>query len=342
MKKITSLIINQDFTTVLERFAIINPTAIKNAGVDFLSWQSEFKKNVFALKGREIKRIPLKFHMEPEEDAGTHTRRKVIIDATEISVASGYLLVPKKKQKKYAALIASPGHYKFGKETIAGHPCAESELKSDPCSDYGKTAVEAGYVVFVPDWWGWGDKSAHLDAVGGNRDRCNVIQMAASMYGFSVLYLHMLEADAIIDYLECLDIVDSGRIGVIGNSYGGRTAMWIGAFNEKIKCVVSAGAMNLFSERAAKLSSCAIQYFPGILQYGDVGEIYSLIAPRPLQLQAGSEDPLITLTDRDKISEIVKKAYRAVDKANNLSIAFFQGGHILNWTLAEKFLSRHL
>jgi dienelactone hydrolase len=341
-EKGTNLMINQDFKTVLEKFSANYPAAAEYAGSDFLSWQSEFKAKVFELKGREIKRIPLKVSFEQEEDAGTHTRRKVLIDATELSSASGYLLVPKRKQKKYPALIASPGHYQFGKDTIAGHPCSRSELKSQPGSDYGKAAVEAGYVVFVPDWWGWGDKSAHLETVGPRRDRCNVIQMAASMYGFSVLYLHMLEADAMIDYLERLNIVDAGRIGVIGNSYGGRTAMWIGAFNKKIKCVVSAGAMNFFRERASKLSCCAIQYFPGILQYGDVGEIYSLIAPRPLQLQAGSEDTLITLTDRDKIAEIVKKAYQAVAKADNLNIEFFQGGHTLNWPLAEKFLSKHL
>ena len=333
---------NQDFRTALDKFAQSHPTEMEYAQSDFSSWQSEFKKNVFKLRGREIKRLPLKFHMEPKENAGAHTRRKVLIDATEVSAAAGYLLVPKSRRKKYPALIASPGHYQFGKDTVAGLPCAGSELRANPGSDYGRAAVEAGYVVFVPDWWGWGDKCAHLEAVGPVRDRCNVIQMAASMYGFSVLYLHMLEAGAIIDYLESLDIVDSSRIGIIGNSYGGRTAMWIGAFNGKIKCVVSAGAMNLFSERAASLSSCAIQYFPGILQYGDVGEIYSLIAPRPLQLQAGYEDVLIVSANRDKIAEIVKKAYQAVDKADNLNIEFFHGGHTLNWPLAEKFLSKHL
>ena len=69
----------------------------------------------------------------------------------------------------------------------------------------------------------------------GSRDKCNVIQMAASMYGFSVLNLHMIEAEAIVDFLQSLDDVNPSRIAIIGNSYGGRTAMWIAAFNEKIR-----------------------------------------------------------------------------------------------------------
>jgi len=322
---------------------------------DFGKWQAEFKQKVNALRGRTINRVPVSAVFGEKEDCTTHFRQKVTIKATEISDASGYLLTPKplkdkccrdpKREKKRlgtcCAIVASPGHYQFGKDTMAGHEKAAEELKKKPNSAYGKYAVEDGYVVFVPDWWGWGDKSGHLKLVY-ERDRCNVIQMAAWMYGFSVLNLHMLEADAIIDFLTGLDYVDENRIAIMGNSYGGRTSMWIAAFNEKIRCVVSTGAMNLFSERSGKLASCAIQYFPGLLEYGDVGEVYSLIAPRPMQLQAGSKDGLITDTDRDKIAETVRRAYEACRSSKNLSIEYFEGGHYLNWPMARKFLKKFL
>jgi dienelactone hydrolase len=333
---------NQDFREIVSVIADKCPSETAYTGGDFTQWQKVFKDKIWSLRGREISRAGLQYSFDQEEDAGGHIRKKVLIKATEFSDVSGYLLLPKDISGKTAGIIASPGHYRFGKDSIAGHPAAKEELDAKPGTDYGKSAVEAGYVVFIPDWWGWGDRSGHLDKVGQHRDRCNVIQNSASMYGFSVLYLHILEGDAIVDFLQTLDNVDGERIGIIGNSYGGRTAMWIGAYNDKIKCVVSAGAMNLFSERASKLSSCAIQYFPGILQYGDVGEIYSLIAPKPLQLQAGTDDPLITPADRDRIADTVRKAYKALNKEDNLSIEVFKGGHMLNWQLAEKFLTKHL
>ena len=329
------------FLDVIARYSRLHEPCLRNEGGNFYAWQKKFKAKVQTLRGRTINRVGLKAEFGEKEDRKTHWRQLVTIKATEISDVTGYLLTPKDDKGNGAGLIASPGHYDWGKDAVAGCDWAESDLKNDPYCAYGKYAVEAGYVVFVPEWWGWGDKSGHLDLIG-ERDKCNVIQMASSMYGFSVLNLHMLEADAIVDFLHTLDQVDSRRIGIVGNSYGGRTAMWIAAFNEKISCVVSAGSMNLFSERVKKLSSCAIQYFPGLLEYGDVGEVYSLIAPRPLQLQAGSKDELITPADRDVIARTVKQAYQSSNACENLSIEYFPGGHYLNWELAKAFLQKYL
>lgn len=330
------------FVDIIKKFdELYKPTLTYESG-DFYKWKTAFKRKVNSIRGRTVNRVAVRAVFGEKEDCQTHWRQKVSIRATEISDASGYLLTPKNIQGRQAAIITSPGHCVFGKDTIAGHKKAAEELHEYPNSSYGKYAVEEGYVVFVPDWWGWGDKSGHLPLVGLNRDKCDTIQMAASMYGLTVLNLHMLDADAIVDFLQSLDYVDENRIGIVGNSYGGRTAMWIGAFNDEIRCVVSAGAMNLFTERASKLCSCAIQCFPGLLEYGDVGEIYSLIAPKPLQLQGGTDDPFLNAADMDKIAETVRKAYKASNSSEKLSIEYFEGGHYLNWSLAREFLKEFL
>lgn len=332
---------NNSFVNVIEKFSKLNLPTLHYSGGDFAKWQEIFQLKLQALRGRKIERVKMQASLAEKEDCQTHFRQKVVIHATEVSHATGYLLTPKTDKKNLPAIIASPGHYTFGKDTIAGDKSAQSELEKDPNTAYGKKAVEAGYVVFVPDWWGWGDKSTHLPLTQG-REQCDTIQMAASMYGFSVLNLHLLEADAIVDFLQSLEMVSPDRIGIIGNSYGGRTAMWIAAFNPNIRCTVSAGAMNLFVERASKLASCAIQYFSGLLEYGDVPEVYSLIAPRPLQLQAGSHDSLINQKDRGQIAKTVTQAYKSYNKTENLSIEVFQGGHYLNWDLAHEFLQKKL
>ena len=58
--------------------------------------------------------------------------------------------------------------------------------------------------------------------------------------------------------------------------------MWCTIFDPRIVACVASGCMNTFRERSQKLSSCGIQYPFGLLQYGDVPELFSLIAPRPL------------------------------------------------------------
>ena len=332
---------SSSFVDVIEKYSDLHKPSLTYEGGDWDEWKATFKEKINSLRGGTINRVPVEAALGEKEDCQTHWRQKVTVKATEISDACGYLLVPKVLQGKCPAIVAAPGHYQFGKDTMAGHENAAEELDEKPNSAYGKYAVDDGYVVFVPDWWGWGDKSGHLELVY-DRDRCNVIQMAASMYGFTVLNLHMLEADAIVDFLQGLDYVDESRIGIMGNSYGGRISMWIAAFNENIRCVVSAGAMNLFSERSRKLAACAIQCFPGLLQYGDIGEVYSLIAPRPMQLQAATEDHLISHENRNKIAETVKRAYDACAGSKNISIEYFKGGHYLNWSLAKKFFKNFL
>lgn len=176
----------------------------------------------------------------------------------------------------------------------------------------------------------------------GSRDRCNVIQMAAHMYGINVLDLHIQDGQAAVDVLMTRPEVDSSRIGCMGNSYGGRTAMWLTIFEPRIKACVSSGAMNTFRERSLKLSSCAIQYLPGLLKYGDVPDLYGLIAPRPLQLQAGEHDTLITPDDRDRIERTVRTVYSELDAEAHFDYVLHPGGHLLVWELAEPFMCRHL
>jgi dienelactone hydrolase len=226
------------------------------------------------------------------------------------------------------------GHHSHGIKTICG------VLKTD-YPPYALQAVRSGYVVLAPGWWGWPGRDGHLDRIG-DRDKCNVIQMAASMYGINILDLHIQDGRVAVDVLCSLAEVDAKKIGCIGNSYGGRTTMWLTIFDDRIKACVPSGCMNIFRERSLKLSSCAIQYLPGSLQYGDVPELFSLIAPRPMQLQAGEGDNLITPSDREQIKQVVKKAYRLLGAEKNFEYVLHSRGHTFAWNLAAPFFKRHL
>ena len=196
-------------------------------------------------------------------------------------------------------------------------------------------------MVLVPAWWGWAGRDGHTSLVG-QRDKCNVIQMAAGMYGLNVTALHVQDAQAAVDVLAERPEVDAARIGCLGNSYGGRTTMWITIYEPRIRACVPSGCMNTFRERSLKLSSCGIQYLPGLLKYGDVPEVFSLIAPRPMQLQAGAQDGLLNDADRDAMAATVRRAYELSGVPENLELHSHPGGHILQWGAAKQFLEKHL
>jgi dienelactone hydrolase len=263
------------------------------------------------------------------------------ITVNPLSTLPAYLLVPCgiTRGEKRPGLLVSHGHNAHGMDTLCG--VEDSDGKDARFGAYARLAVRSGYVVIVPAWWGWTGRSGHLGLIGA-RDPCNVIQMASSMYGLNVLDLHIQDAQAAVDVLAAREEVDASRIGCVGNSYGGRTAMWFTIFDNRIRACVAAGCMNTFRERSLKLSSCGIQYPHGILRYADVQELFCLIAPRSLQLQAGDKDELIVPAGRDAIEKVVRRAYQRCGAQEAFDYVLHQEGHRLLWELAEPFLARHL
>ncbi|MCA1809830.1 MAG: dienelactone hydrolase family protein [Kiritimatiellia bacterium] len=335
---------NTSFTGFLEDFGRMFPPAmIYREGEDFRQWQQRFYDVVDGLRGPLPPRTDLRTELRASIEEDGYTRHVLRIAVTEITTLTAYLLVPHGLQpgEKRPGLLVSHGHANYGIDSI----CGVRELDKGPEAvqrAYAMHAVRAGYVVLAPSWWGWVDRDGHTDRCGPGEDKCNKIQMAASMYGLSVLALHMQDGQAALDVLAARPEVDAKRIGCIGNSYGGRTTMWLTVFDKRIRAAVAAGCMNTFRERSLKLASCGIQYFPGILRYGDVKEVFSLIAPRPLQLQAGALDRLVTPSDRDDIAVTVRQAYQSLQAEDQLDYILHEQGHILLWELAEPFLRRHL
>ena len=300
-------------------------------------WQRGFRRALEALRGA----LPERVEPTPETVESTarpdHVRLLLRIPVSDFSTLVAYLLVPTGLDpgERRPGLIVLHGHATYGIDSVCGVRGMDEAGANRRA--YALAAVRDGYVVLAPAWWGWTGRDGHLDRVG-QRDRCNVIQMASAMYGLNILDLHIQDGQAALDVLISRPEVDPQRIGCMGNSYGGRTTMWLTIFDERIRACVASGCMNTFRERSLKLSSCGIQYLPGLLRIGDVPELFSLIAPRPMQLQTGEEDPLITPADRDAMIETVRQTYRAIGAGDNLGYVLHPGGHFLLWSHADFFL----
>jgi dipeptidyl aminopeptidase/acylaminoacyl peptidase len=77
----------------------------------------------------------------------------------------------------------------------------------------------AGYVAMVFDYKGWGESE-------GARNRL-------------VPYSRVIDVQAAMTFLGLQPEVDPERIGLYGTSYGGATVSWVGAVDERAKCIVS-------------------------------------------------------------------------------------------------------
>jgi len=330
------------FIDFLDAYGAAHPPEMRYCeGEGFAGWRAGLRAKLEELRGPVPERVEPTVEIVEAIEEPDHTRYVLEIAVSAYSTLPAYLLVPHGMQpgEKRPGLLVSHGHCTYGVDGICG--VAGMDEGDNQQRAYALSAVRSGYIVIAPAWWGWQGRKGHLERVGA-RDKCNVAQFAASMYGLNVLDLHIQDARAAIDILAARPEVDAKRMGCMGNSYGGRTAMWFTIFDERIAACVASGCMNTFRERSLKLSSCGIQFPHGLLRYADVHELFCLIGPRPLQLQAGKQDPLITPADRDEIERTVRGAYQQLGSEENLDYALHEEGHLLIWDLAEPFLRRHL
>ena len=85
--------------------------------------------------------------------------------------------------------------------------------------DNAASLNHAGYVAMTFDYKGWGDSE-------GTRSRL-------------APYSRVMDVQAAMTFLGCQPEVNDERIGLYGTSYGGATVSWVGAVDQRAKCIVS-------------------------------------------------------------------------------------------------------
>jgi len=150
---------------------------------------------------------------------------------------------------------------------------------------YARELAERGYVTLAPDYPNFGEYK--LDVYGRG-------YVSATMKG---IVNHMRA----VDLLQSLSQVDPERIGVIGHSLGGHNSLFVAAFDERLKVVVTSCGFNSFAKYyGGDLTGWSHNgYMPRIASvYGrdparmpfDFTEVLAAIAPRAVFVNAPTGD----------------------------------------------------
>ncbi|HPN33714.1 MAG TPA: acetylxylan esterase [bacterium] len=145
-----------------------------------------------------------------------------------------------------------------------------------------------------------------------------------------------------VDYLRSLKEVDVQRIGCAGLSLGGEMAMWLAAMDEGIAATVSAGFLTLMDQM--EKNHCPCWKFDGLRQRADWPDIYSLIAPRPLQCQNGWKEPpsdFVVSFARLAMAQ-VRPIYQDLGRPNAVELHAHCGAHEIDLAALMDFFDRTL
>ena len=252
------------------------------------------------------------------EDAVANYYRCFIPLTAEMD-AYGLYIVPKGAKFPAPLVIAQHGNN--------GYPEVAMFYGAGNYKDMIRGAVSRGYIVYAP----------HLvtyfapDARAGSPIPEDVRQRMDKQLREKGYSLTGIEASRIIKALDVLierPEVDRNRVAMIGLSLGASTTLAIAALDPRIKvAVASCGFRYQAPDSPAPLTS---------------SQMISAIAPRPLQIQAGTRDPLVSIDSARPAGSIGPDIYGKAGATDRFKFEEFDGGHEFNGALAFAFLRKYL
>ena len=312
---------------------------------DFGAWQIATRARLFDLLGFSLMdRVPIEVReLDRVRIAGGIVRTHAMLQVERDVWMPFYLLEPQTPKLdvhgRKCCYICPHGHQGAGAASVAGVtgvPAVDDAVRKFNY-DYGLRLARMGYVTVCPDARGWGYrrdwKGQGDDENSFLRGTClNQARMAEPL-GLTVAGLNAWDNMRLIDYLEARGDIAMDDLGCFGFSGGGYMTLYLAALDPRVRKAFVSGYLYGVDDSLLHLNgNCSCNYVPGLWRLLDMGDIASLIAPRPLLVQSCEGDHLNGargLANVDEQLDIVRGAYELVGHAGGLSHEVCPGGHHL-------------
>ena len=257
----------------------------------------------------------------------TYTRYNIRFTVAENEVVPAYLYIPRRNERteKRAAMVVLHPTGDQGKHLVDTKTQYYTHVPA-------KELAERGYVVIAPDYPSMGDLKDH----DFENDRYESGTMKA-------IFNHMRS----IDLLQEMEEVDPERIGVIGHSLGGHNAMFLAAFDQRLKVIVSSCGwtpMDYYDigDKAKEIYGGRLgpwaqdRYMPPLRdKYNldgdkipfDFIDVIAALAPRPFFSNSPLNDSNFDVEGVKKGIEEASALYRSLGAEENLQVRYPEAGH---------------
>jgi len=302
-------------------------------------WRARTRGRLTDLLGEPPHSVPLAAEVTDSEAVGSYTRHRVVFDSEATMSVPAYLLVPNARRARGPAVLAIHGHGP-GKSEIVGLR-DEGAMGTEHPGDYAHQLAEAGYLVLAPDLRCFGERA---DPVPADHYLCDANLVAAVAAGRNPLADNLHDLVCSLDLLSDHPLVDPSRIGAAGFSYGGTMALFLSAWDTRVRATIVSGYFS--SWRAAHrvpYNLCGSQVLFGMLGQIEHVDLAGLVAPRALLVESGREDFLFPVESAAQSMTELAAVYAAMRAPmHSLEHHVFEGGHRWDGETALAFLDRWL
>jgi len=188
--------------------------------------------------------------------------------------------------------------------------------------------AKKGYIALTYDPIGQGERAW----LGSHED----VRRQAILSGHSLSGMMFWDTIRCIDYLYTRPDVDKNGVGCVGLSGGGFNTLYTSVLDERIKVSVPTVFATNFAMLIQRGSAGCCAYLPNHATYGEIDDIYALIAPKPLLILAGGEEDKWLSGGAIQNYEVARGSYQlyGLDRLGVFIDEFV--GHTLSQPMREK------
>lgn len=262
----------------------------------------------------------IEYRILKSENADGYTRQLIEYDSFGDKVKA-FLLLPEKLAHNPAIIINHQHNreHHLGKSEVCG-------LAGNPLQAFGPELVKKGFVVLAPDSICFEERRKDPSIEGFDFWQ-HFNEMCYRIITGDYLMKKVLD-DAMtgITLLSSLNFVDKKRIGTLGHSYGGNTALFLSALDERIAFCCASGSACTYENRMANGVGIEMaSVIPNFHGKYDIDDLVSCIAPRRLLIVSAEDDKYSK--DAPYIVEKAARAYSELGALKNLLHKRYNGGH---------------
>ena len=118
--------------------------------------------------------------------------------------------------------------------------------------------------------------------------------------------------------------------------------LFTAALDQRVTCAVVSGYFNTFRDSIMAVRHCLCNFVPGIVQLVEMVDIAGLLAPRPLLIETGTQDPIFPTAATQRAYRELHKIYSLFKAATHLDIDVFEAEHAWSGAKAYDWLRQWL
>jgi dienelactone hydrolase len=263
------------------------------------------------------------------------TRRQIIIPTGAGLDTPAYILTPHDITDRTPIILCLHGHG-YGSADIV---CLLPEVSYQ--KNFAMEVCRQGMIAVAPELVGFGSLRLQEDILGKKADEssCHRLSMGLISCGRTMAGLRVHQCRETLNVLEAL--YPGHPIGVMGISGGGMVATMLSVLDERVSACVISGYASTFRGSILAMFHCVDNYLPGMLNWFELTDLLSAVAPRPMLWEAGSRDPIFPRESVLEAGESVRACYNKMKAGASFHIDAFEGEHEISGAESYLFLKAH-